>query len=266
MNYPILVFSRNDLKVILIGTLAGAVLQVICIKYIKNHPEFLDGQNSPTSEPEIKSPKRGLRRFSARGGAVLEIVGAQVLINIAAVVNFVAQKGSIAGLLGASAFVGFKKMPSTAISKFVKDALPYSHSDLGKSESKQFIRIQKNTVTLDYCSDSFLFLANILNSPSIPEYKKDRQTYSALTEHLDLKTMNKRVHFVLCIVNLLQMLSIQSDSANYYLMIGNLIQAIKEGKISKQVARLILRLLKERKIIISPEFINLIDSSLNPDN
>ena len=78
--------------------------------------------------------------------------------------------------------------------------------------------------------------------------------------------MNKRVHFVLCIVNLLQMLSIQSDSANYYLMIGNLIQAIKEGKISKQVARLILRLLKERKIIISPEFINLIDSSLNPDN
>jgi hypothetical protein len=83
------------------------------------------------------------------------------MVNIAAVVSFVAQKGTIGGLLGASAFVGFKKIPSTAISKFVQDALPYSHSDLGKSESKQFIRIQKNTVTLDYCSDCFLFLANI---------------------------------------------------------------------------------------------------------
>ena len=73
MNYPILVFSRNDLKVILIGTLAGAVLQVICIKYIKNHPEFLDDQNSPTSELEIKSPKRGLRRFSLRGVPYLKL-------------------------------------------------------------------------------------------------------------------------------------------------------------------------------------------------
>ena len=111
MNYTILVFSRNDLKVILIGTLAGALLQLICVKYIKDHPEFLDRQNSPTSESEIKDPKRGLRRFSPRGGAILEIVGAKVVVNVAAVVRFVAQKGTLGGLLGASAFVGFKKIP-----------------------------------------------------------------------------------------------------------------------------------------------------------
>jgi hypothetical protein len=121
-------------------------------------------------------------------------------------------------------------------------------------------------VFLDYFNENFIFLAKVLNSQNIAEHTKNYEAHNALTEHLDLKTINRRVYFVLCIDNLLQMLYIQPDIASYYLMLGNLIEAIKEGKISKPVARLIFWHLKEKNIFITPEFKNLIDSSLNPDN
>lgn len=73
MSSTILVFFRNDLKVIIIGTLAGALLQVICAKYIKDHLEVFDRQNSTTSEPIIENPKIGLRRFSPRGVRCLKL-------------------------------------------------------------------------------------------------------------------------------------------------------------------------------------------------
>ena len=46
MDYRILIFSRKDLKIIIIGTVIGGVLQVICRKYLKDHPELLNNENS----------------------------------------------------------------------------------------------------------------------------------------------------------------------------------------------------------------------------
>jgi|GEM_PF-6483807 hypothetical protein len=79
----------------------------------------------------------------ATGGALFEIVAAKVVINIAAAVSFVVEKGTLGGLIATTGLLVFKKIQSTAISTVVRDALPHSHSYLGKSETKQFIRIQK---------------------------------------------------------------------------------------------------------------------------
>jgi hypothetical protein len=111
MRYTILVFSRNDLKMIFIGTLTGVLLQLICAMYLKDHPEFVEKQNSTTSKPVIKDPKRKLRLFYFRhgGGALFELVGAKVVINLAAIVSFVAQNVALTGLFKTFFLYALKK-------------------------------------------------------------------------------------------------------------------------------------------------------------
>ena len=57
MNYRIFIFSRNELKIIIVGTIIGGVFQLICWKYLKNHPELLNNENS-------KKLETGETRFS----------------------------------------------------------------------------------------------------------------------------------------------------------------------------------------------------------
>jgi hypothetical protein len=52
MDYRIFIFSRNELKIILVGTVIGGIFQLICWKYLKNHPELLNNENSEKLEPK----------------------------------------------------------------------------------------------------------------------------------------------------------------------------------------------------------------------
>ncbi len=64
MDYRIFIFSKNELKIIIVGTIIGGVFQLICWKYLKNHPELLNNENSEKLElKEVQPKKRGLRRF-----------------------------------------------------------------------------------------------------------------------------------------------------------------------------------------------------------
>ena len=131
MNYRIFIFSKNEFKIIIIGTVIGGILQVICYKYLKNHPELLNNDNSEKLEPE-KPEKPGLRRFVPRGGALLEIAGAKLVINVGALIISVAQKGALAAMLLTSGGVLVSKIPETSISTVVRNALAVTHSDLEK--------------------------------------------------------------------------------------------------------------------------------------
>jgi hypothetical protein len=66
--------------------------------------------------------------------------------------------------------------------------------------------------------------------------------------------MNGRIAFVLCIVFVLYILSIQNPSS-FYILLKNLIKAIKEGRISKAIGRAIVRRLKKKGIAIDPELL-----------
>lgn len=37
-----ILLCRKEIKIIIISTVAGGVLQIICRRYIKSHPEFLE--------------------------------------------------------------------------------------------------------------------------------------------------------------------------------------------------------------------------------
>ena len=247
MSYRILIFSRNDLKMIIVGTVIGGILQVICWKYLKGHPELLNNQNSEEVEPVIETKKPGLRRFLPRGGAILGITGAKLV----AVISYLAENGAIAGLLLSCTGVIVKKIPATAISTYLCDAFPQNLPEL---EKKKFILVKGKKIYLDQCDQNFKYLFKVLSDQNIPFTEKKELTYSILMNHLDLKTLNGRIRFILCIITILYVFSM-NDVSNYFIMMQNLIRAVKEGRISKQLARLIIRKLKKKGLPVDPQLI-----------
>jgi len=255
MTYQVLIFSKNDLKIIIIGTVFGGVLQFVCWKYLKNHPELLKNQNSKKVEPLIKNKKPGLRRFLPRGGAFIEITGAKLVFNTAAVLNFIANKGAWTGLFLTSATVTLKKIPSTALTKYVRDALPHTHSDSGKLETKQFTLVDGEKIYLDDCHQNFRYLFKMLRDQNISITDKKELTHKILIDYLDLKATCECLPFILCIVNILHVFAIQ-DASSYLIMTQNLIEAVKEGKIPKQLARVIIKKLINKECEVNPELMD----------
>lgn len=72
--------------------------------------------------------------------------------------------------------------------------------------------------------------------------------------------MTGRLHFVLCIVFVLHILSIQNTSA-FYILLKNLIKTIREGRISKPIEtdRLIFKRLRKKDIPVGPELLEVVN-------
>jgi hypothetical protein len=256
MDYRIFIFSRNELKIILVGTVIGGIFQLICWKYLKNHPELLNNENSEKLEPkeiqpkEIQPKKPGLRRFFPRGGALVEVAGAKIVINVAATIVSIAKKGTLTATIITAGGVLIKKVPKTAISTVIRNAFPTQHADFEKG----FILVDGKRISLDKCDRTFEYLFNVLTNKEIPfEYKKEL-SFKILMDHVDLQTTPGRLRFAFCIISILHIFAI-NDISSYFILIQNLIKAIKNGKISKRLARLIIRRLLRLKIAVDPELI-----------
>ena len=102
-------------------------------------------------------------------------------------------------------------------------------------------------------------MLKILEDKTIPFEEKEKVARSILTKYLDLKTMNGRITFLLCIVFVLYILSIQNPS-RFYILLKNLIKASKEGRISKPIGRSIVRRLKKKGIAIDPDLLEVVSS------
>lgn len=73
--------------------------------------------------------------------------------------------------------------------------------------------------------------------------------------NVDLKTKAELIRFLFCIISILHIFSI-TDISSYFILIQSLINAIKNGKISERLARLIIRKLIRLGISIDPELID----------
>ena len=249
MDYRIFILSRNELKIIIVGTIIGGVFQLICWKYLKNHPELLNNENSEKLEPK-KPESRRLPRFFPRGGALIEIAGAKIVFNVAATIVYIAKKGALTAMCITAGGVFLKKIPKTAISTVIRNSLPTQHSDFEKG----FILVDGKKISLDKCDQTFEYLFNVLTNKEIPfEYKKEL-SFKILMDHVDLKTTAGRLRFAFCIISILHIFAI-NDISSYFILIQNLIKAIKNGKISKRLARLIIRRLLRLNIAVDPELI-----------
>ena len=115
---------RKDVRIIIICTVTGGILQVLSKQYLKSHPEFL--MDAPVTKGKYP-----------RGGALIEISGISITIISQIVVNFIAKKGLLAGLATGAAVI-ISKIPATAVSTYLIDAFPQNLTDLDK---KKFILV-----------------------------------------------------------------------------------------------------------------------------
>jgi hypothetical protein len=238
---------RNDVKIVIICTVTGGILQILSKQYLKSYPEF--SKDAPVTKKKYRQP----RFLSPRGGALIEISGISIKVVAKVVLNFLAKKGLLAGI---GTGVVISKIPSTAISTYLRDAFP---QNLPHLEKKKFILVGGEKIYLDQCDQSLEYLFKILEDETIPFEEKGKVSRSILTKYLDLKTMDGRIGFVLCIVFVLYILSIQNPSG-FYILLKNLIQAIKEGRISKAIGRSIVRRLQKKGIPIDPELLEVVSS------
>ena len=242
---------RNDVKIVITCTVVGGVLQVLAKRYLNSHPEFSD--DPPVTKKKYRLPVP--RFLSPRGGAIFEIPALVVKIIANVVVNFLAKKGLMAGLMAGGGIV-VSKIPATAISTYLRDAFP---QNLPHLEKKKFILVGGEKIYLDQCDKNFEYLFNILEDKTIPFEKKEKEALSVLTKYLNLKTSKGRITFILCIVFVLYILSIQ-NSSGFYILLKNLIKAIKEGRISKPIGRAIVRRLQRKGTAVDPELLEVVSS------
>ena len=229
-------------------------MQVLSKQYLKSHPEFLDDPDTLVTKRKYRLP----RFLSPRGGAMIEIPVSFLSIKIMSkfFVKFIAEKGLLAGLGATGGVRVASKIPATAISSYLRDAFP---QNLPHLEKKKFILIGKEKIYLDQCDQSIEYLFKILEDQTIPFEEKEKVARSILTKYLDLKTLNGRITFVLCIVFVLYILSIQ-NSSGFYILLKNLIKAMKEGRISKTMGRAIVKRLQKRGIALDPELLEVVSS------
>lgn len=124
---------------------------------------------------------------------------------------------------------------------------------------KKFILVAGEKIYLDPCKQNLKYLFKVLEDKGIPFEEKEKITRSIFSKYLNLKTMNGRVTFVLCIVLILYILSIQNQSG-FIILLKNLIRAIREGKISKAIGRAIVRRLQKKGVDIDPELLDIVNS------
>lgn len=232
-------FCRSDVRIMIFGTAIGGILQILSKRYLKDHPEFL--KDSP--KPEETPP---------RGGVTGEVVAGKMIVQ--AILTFLAEHGLTAGLISSTGVV-LSRIPLTAISTYLRDGFPQNLPEKGK-----FILIDGEKIYLDPCDQNLKYLAEILKDKTVPFEEKEKLAHSIVTKYLNLKTQSGRRSFVLCIVLIMYILSTIKNTSSFYIMMRSLIKAIREGKISKAMGRLIVRRLRKKGIPIDPELADIIDA------
>ena len=231
-------FCRSDVRIIIFGTVTGGLLQILAKRYLKNHPEFL--KDSPES-----------KEIPPRGGEIVS--GSTALVQ--AILSFLAEHGLTAGLLS-SVGVVISGIPVTSISTCLRDSVPQNLSHL---EKKKFILVEGREIDLDQCDQNLKYLFDILEDERIPFEERKEIAHSVLTKYLNLKTPFGRRNFVLCIVFIIYIL-FTNHRSSFYLMMKSLIKAIREGKITKPMARFIVRKLRKKGVPIDPELAEIVAS------
>jgi hypothetical protein len=249
---------QKKVKRFIVWTVTGAIVQIICRRYIKNHPEFFEEKNGnlKEAEPGIKNKNRNpkFRKFFPRGGMVIQFANRsiEVIVIGKAIMAFLAENGILAGVITGV----LDNVPTHAISTYLREASPQTFPEL---ERTRFHLIGTEKDCLYPCDNSLKYLFKILKDTNIPFEEKEIVTRSILTKHLNLKTATGRCNFVLCIVFILYIFSTQNMSS-YYIILKNLIKAIKEGKISKVVARAIIKKLERNGVLVDPDLIEIVNS------
>ena len=255
------ILFRKETKLFVMCTVTGGLLQFFCSRYIKNHPEFLE---EPEITIKIKNPSGKTEQISneiSKDPTIRRIInnlhGGQVQQKLAAIlirlmlkklIQLAANKGVELGIsIGAGVVLAVT--PKKDLANIIEGSLVQNLLD-----KKSFIRVNGEKIYLENCNDGLKYMLSILMDKELPYNEKKELVTYVFRVNLD---RNKPLHLVLCLIPILLILATQNP-ASYFLVIKNLIQAIKEGRISKRIARIIVRNLLKKGKMVDPELLDLI--------
>lgn len=265
------ILSKKETKIFVICTVSGAILQFFSRRYIKNHPEFLE---EPEITIKIKNPSGTTEELSnekakeiakeiakeptlhrlikyLRGGQIQQkIVEILVKLLIKWLIKLMAKYGIEIGLTIGTGIV-IKATPKKALARIIERSLPQDVFNKGR-----FTQVNGEKIDLENCSEGFKYMFSVLMDKEIPYDEKQKHVRYVFRVTLDKAGP---VNLILCLIPILLILATQSP-ASYFLLLKNLIQAIKEGRISKRVARMIARRLLKEGQLVDPELLDLIES------
>ena len=245
-------FYRRDVKTIIIGTAVGGILQILAQQYIKNNPELF--QELQKQLP--KSKKRTPRWFIPRGG---EFISTMTLLQL--IIAYIGDYGVKTGLF-CSLAVLLAGTPKDEIALAIRNAMVQIPHETLKSQlpiEKLFVLVDGEKIYLDKCDQPLKYLFSILDDESIPFEERRKAAHSILTKRLSINTQSGRRNLALCLTFIIYIL-FKNKTSSFYIIMKGLIEAVREGKITKQVARIIVRRLKRKGVPVDPELIELVAS------
>ena len=235
-------FYRRDVKTIIIGTAVGGILQILAQQYIKNNPELF--QELQKQLP--KSKKRTPRWFIPRGG---EFISTMTLLQL--IIAYIGDYGVKTGLF-CSLAVLLAGTPKDEIALAIRNAMV-------QIPHETFVLVDGEKIYLDECDKPLEYLFSILDDESIPFEERRKAAHSILTKRLSINTQSGRRNLALCLTFIIYIL-FKNKTSSFYIIMKGLIEAVREGKITKQVARIIVRRLKKKGVPVDPELIELVAS------
>ena len=222
-------FYRRDVKTIIIGTAVGGILQILAQQYIKNNPELFQDlrKQLPTSK------KRTPRWFIPRGG---EFISTMTLLQL--IIAYIGDYGVKTGLF-CSLAVLLAGTPKDEIALAIRNAMV-------QIPHETFVLVDGEKIYLDECDKPLEYLFSILDDESIPFEERRKAAHSILTKRLSINTQSGRRNLALCLTFIIYIL-FKNKTSSFYIIMKGLIEAVREGKITKQVARIIVRRLKKKR-------------------
>ena len=149
-------FSRKELKFIAVATVVGGILQLVCWKYLKAHPELVEdaslgkkekGDESAIITITLSDSKWGVLRFRWFENCNESYCYITIL-------QYIAEKGGLTGL-GVAAL---------SLSTILRGASPSSHVDF----TKGYILIDGKKFCLDQCDKNLEYMFQILAASDVP--------------------------------------------------------------------------------------------------
>ena len=248
------IFNKH-FKIILLSTFIGSILQVLCKNYIDGHPEMF--KNIKHVNVKSKSGEKLLpKSLAPRGGGLIEITGISVEVAAKVLISYLAENGTMAGVLAGLGYLLYD-IPPTQLSKYLRDASP----QIVYTE-KNFSMVPGKNNDLAQCEESLMYVFNILKDDAIPFEEKDNLVSSIFTKYIDFITPAGIRNFVLCIIAMISIFAFVNQSA-VHILFKYLIKAVKEGRISKAVARYIVKKLRNKGVPINPELMEVIDEAID---
>lgn len=259
-DYEFLFFNSYEWKNFLIWTIIGGVLQILCQQYMKAHPELFEEEPGKIEkgEPETKFRKRRFFVLLTRGGALVS------LPHIIKAIKIISKYGSGAGAL--SGF--FKNLLDVRNRKGLQKVSPsYWFEETQKAQAVLIHALDNISRNSCGSNNDMRYLLEILKSEDGPFEERKRvleeilDKYFTGTKFSNGKEKAAFLAFLLCLIAILSIL-FSHNIASYHLILANLLKALREGKISKPVVRLIIRKLRKKNILIDPALITEIESSV----